>query len=286
MNRLPNLMTGVLFATAAVLLAGANWPQFRGPQGSGVVEGDSFPSDWDAETNIRWKVENPGEGWACPVVWGDKVFLTAAVMKEPPQEPEAGEGPPAGGPGGRFGRQTDMTTAVYSWEVYCLDAATGDLLWKQVAREGHPRISKHNSNTFASETPVTDGEHVYAYFGMHGLYCFDMEGNPVWQKDLGAYPLLRDWGSSSSPVLWDGKLFIQVDNEEASFLVALDAADGGELWRVEREEPTQTARRWCGRTANAPNWSWAARYAARTTPRAASCCGASTCRADAVLLPR
>jgi outer membrane protein assembly factor BamB len=149
-----------------------------------------------------------------------------------------GRNGPGGFGGGRggFGGNARPPDIVYRWEVYCLDRATGKVLWKQLAREGKPRIAKQASNTYASETPVTDGERVYAYFGMHGLYCYDTAGKPIWQKDLGAYTMVMGQGSASSPVLDGERLFLQIDNEEKSFLVALDRKTGNELWRVSRDE--------------------------------------------------
>jgi outer membrane protein assembly factor BamB len=142
------------------------------------------------------------------------------------------------GPGrGGFGRQRPPD-AVYQWEVYCLDAADGKVLWKQTAAQGKPRTPKQASNTYATETPVTDGERVYAYFGMTGVFCYDFAGKLVWKADLGAYPMAMGNGTASSPVLDGGRLFIQCDNEEKSFLVALDARTGKELWRTPRTERT------------------------------------------------
>jgi outer membrane protein assembly factor BamB len=140
------------------------------------------------------------------------------------------------GPGGfGGGRPPDQ---VYRWEVLCLDRGTGKVLWQKVAREGKPRIPIQQSNTYATETPVTDGERVYAYFGMHGLYCYDTAGKLLWEKDLGAYPTSMGHGPASSPVLAGDRLFLQVDNEQKSFLVALDKKTGKELWRVGRIERT------------------------------------------------
>lgn len=141
-----------------------------------------------------------------------------------------------GGPGG-FGGGSPPNV-VYRWEVYCLDRGTGKVLWKELALEGKPRIPIQPSNTYATETPVTDGERVYAYFGMHGLFCYDFAGKLVWKKDLGSYPTQMGNGPASSPVLDGGRLFLQVDNEEKSFVVALDARTGDELWRVDRNERT------------------------------------------------
>jgi outer membrane protein assembly factor BamB len=142
-----------------------------------------------------------------------------------------GFGPPGGGYGGGA-----PPNAVYRWEVHCLDRNTGRTLWKKTAREGKPTIPTQSSNTYASETPVTDGERVYAYFGMHGVYCFDFEGQLVWQKELGSYPMMAGWGTGSSPALDGERLFIQCDNEQKSFLVALNKRNGDELWRVDRDE--------------------------------------------------
>jgi outer membrane protein assembly factor BamB len=146
------------------------------------------------------------------------------------------EGFGRGGFGG-FGRQRPPD-AVYQFEVLCLDSATGKVLWKQVALEGKPHIPTQASNTYATETPVTDGERVYAYFGMHGVFCYDMTGKLVWKVDLGSYAMAMGYGTGSSPALDDGRLFIQCDNEEKSFLVALDAKTGKQLWRTARPEKT------------------------------------------------
>jgi outer membrane protein assembly factor BamB len=122
---------------------------------------------------------------------------------------------------------------VYQWQVYCLDRASGKVLWKQTAAEKKPTIPKQPSNSYASETPVTDGERVYAYFGMTGLFCYDMSGKPVWNKDLGSYPMAMGFGTGSSPTLEGDRLFVQCDNEKQSFLLALDKKTGKELWRVD-----------------------------------------------------
>jgi outer membrane protein assembly factor BamB len=161
-------------------------------------------------------------------------ILTEEQKKEL-REATAGFG--RGGAGG-FGGGRRPPDAVYKLEVYCLDRRTGEVLWKQLAYEGKPRIPTQGSNTYATETAVTDGERVYAYFGMHGVYCYDLNGKPVWKVDLGSQPMAMGFGTGSSPVLDAGRLFIQCDNEEKSFLVALDARTGKELWRVSRPERT------------------------------------------------
>lgn len=135
-----------------------------------------------------------------------------------------------------FGGMQKPPDSVYKMEVYCLDRGSGKVLWKKSAYEGKPRVPTQASNTYASETPLTDGERVYAYFGMHGVYCYDLEGKLQWKADLGVYPMALGFGTGSSPALADGRLFIQCDNEKKSFLVALNAKTGKELWRMDRPE--------------------------------------------------
>jgi outer membrane protein assembly factor BamB len=223
---------------------GSDWPQFRGPGGSATTAEKGLPGEWGADKNIAWKTSVPGYGWSSPIVWGDKVFVTTAISDKQ-KKPTAGfgggfgGGRPGGGGGGRggFGRGRPPDE-MYRWEVYCLNAADGKVVWKQVATEQKPTISKHSSNTYATETPVTDGERVYAYFGMTGVFCFDMTGKQLWKADLGSYRMGMGHGTGSSPALDDGRLFIQCDNEEKSFLVALDAKTGKELWKTPRPERT------------------------------------------------
>jgi outer membrane protein assembly factor BamB len=155
------------------------------------------------------------------------------------------ERPDRGGPGGErrgpggfpgFGEPSPPPDKIYTWKVMCLDSNTGKVIWEGTAHSGKPRTTVNRNNTYASETPVTDGERVIAYFGNMGLYCYDMSGKPLWSKDLGAYKMQMGWGTGSSPVLCGDRVFIQCDNEEKSFLVALDKRTGDELWRLERNE--------------------------------------------------
>jgi outer membrane protein assembly factor BamB len=224
-----------LFACSLTAVARADdWPQFRGPGGSATATGTGLPVEWNADKNVAWKAQLPGYGWSSPVVWGDRVFVTTAASdkQEKPSGRFAGFGP------GGFGRGQRGPDAVYRWEVYCLNAADGKVLWKQTAAEGKPSIPKSGSNTYATETPVTDGERVYAYFGMTGVFCYGLDGKPLWKADLGSYPMAMGHGTASSPALDGGRLFVQCDNEEKSFLVALDAKTGKELWRTPRPERT------------------------------------------------
>jgi outer membrane protein assembly factor BamB len=228
---------------------GDNWPQFRGPAGTGVATETNLPGEWSKDKNIRWKVTVPGVAWSSPIVWGDKVFVTTAITdKQAKPAPFGGGGRPggAGRPGGGRpggfqrggGKPPDAT---YRWELYCLNRNTGEVIWKELAVERKPTIPTHRTNTYASETPVTDGERVYVYFGMIGLFCYDFAGKQVWKKDLGSYPMMMGWGTGSSPVLDGDRLFLQCDNEEKSFLVAFNKKTGDELWRVKRDEKSSWA---------------------------------------------
>jgi len=246
------------FVLLALLIASCsqNWPQFRGPENNMLVRGKNLPDTWSSTENIRWTHEIEGDSWTSPIVWGNKIFYTTAIPIKVSPEPERqaprplrpqteaaassgnGQNPPA--PPQRPDPREDKSylEEVYRWEVRCVDLESGQTLWKTVAKEGSPGSKKHRATNYASETPVTDGKRLYAYFGMNGLYCYDLDGTLLWEKDLGTYYTLNGWGTGSSPVLHKGSLYIQVDNEDSSFLVALDAETGDELWRVEREEET------------------------------------------------
>lgn len=232
-----------LFLPAAALAA--DWPQFRGPNANATSDEKQLPSEWGKDKNVAWKVEIPGYGWSCPVVWKDKVFVTTA-NSEKQKRPTGGFGMGGGfggggrpmGGGGGFGGGMKAPDEVFQFELYCLNAADGKVAWKKTALEKKPTQPKFPSNSYASETPVTDGERVYAYFAMHGLVCYDMAGQEVWKADLGSYPMAMGWGTGSSPALADGKLLIQCDNDRESFLVALDAKTGKEVWKTKRSERT------------------------------------------------
>ncbi len=208
-------MSRFLTLTLALLTTAchaADWPQFRGPSGNGIADGASIPASWDESTNIAWAINIPGDGWSAPIVVGEQVFVTTAVPAE----------------GDRL-----------SFEVHCYRLNDGSPVWKRVAKVAAPSEPTHRDNTYASETPVSDGERVYAYFGMNGLFCYGLSGELVWSKDLGAYPLNNNWGTSSSPAIAEGRLFLQLDNRQESHLVALNADDGSLAWRAERsDEPT------------------------------------------------
>ena len=219
------MRSAVFIFLAAAAAPAADSPQFRGPAGTGLA-GAKLPADWGPGRHVKWKVAVPGVAWSCPIVVGDKVLVTTAFAEGQPK--------PKSGYGGGRGNRGELP--VYQYKVVALDRATGELAWETTAREAKPRTPTHGSNTFASETPASDGERVFAYFGNAGLYCYDLAGQLVWSKDLGAFPMQNGWGTSSSPIAHGGKVFIQCDNEQESFLAAFDAKTGAEVWRKPRPE--------------------------------------------------
>jgi outer membrane protein assembly factor BamB len=203
-----------------------DWPQFRGAKVDGLAEGKTLPDTWSPTENVVWKVDLPGWGWSSPVIWGKRIFVTAAVHDGPRDKMFAG-----GYPGG-FVKPTNE----HRWMTYCLDFDTGKMLWQREAHKGAPPQPRHPRNSYASETPVTDGERVYAYFADIGIFCYDMDGKPVWEKRLQDYPVRGGWGTGTSPVLHKDGLYLVNDNEKDSFMVALDKRTGKQLWRVARAE--------------------------------------------------
>ena len=229
----------LLLGLLAELFAAENYPHFRGAN-SDAVSASPLPLNWSDvdgnRTNIRWKISVPGEGWSQPIVWGERLYITAAV---PAAAGDRDSTRPESNQGGYGRDRDDLVNVVYQYQVICIDAASGREIWRRRVKEGKPPLPRHSTNTYATETPVTDGERVYAYFGMNGVHCLDMDGELLWQKDLGSYEMRAGWGTASSPTLLDDRLFIQVDNEEQSFLVALATESGEEIWRADRNERSQ-----------------------------------------------
>jgi len=225
-----------LFCCLATLSAGAqNWPAFRGAAASGIADGAAPPVNWDAGTNLAWKTPIPGLGHSSPVVWGDRIFLTTAISSDPTSRFTAGNIDTSA---------TAKDLSKHVWKIYCLDKRTGKILWERTVEEATPKTERHVKSSHANPTPVTDGKRLVVFFGSEGLFCFDLEGNQVWKKDLGVLdggwsPAKGlQWGFGSSPVIYRDLVIVQCDTQSRSFLRALHLADGRTVWNVDRHEDT------------------------------------------------
>jgi outer membrane protein assembly factor BamB len=194
------------------------WPAWRGPLGTGVAIEKNLPIHWGTNENVRWRTSLPQPGNSTPIIWGKHVFITQALGN----------------------RRTLM----------CFDRATGKLAWQQ----GPTTVGSeptHESNPYTSSSPVTDGQRVIAWFGSAGLYCFDFEGNELWHRDLGQQNHVWGWGSS--PVLSGELCYLNFGPGEPSFLIAVDKANGKEVWRISepnadsgQNKPGQDKPAWVG----------------------------------------
>jgi outer membrane protein assembly factor BamB len=245
MTRFPALLPLIFFvcllgfvalspATASMAGAGANWPQWRGPESQGISEEKDLPVEWSGTKNIKWRTPIAGRGHSSPIVWGKRVFLTTAI-----------EGAPVAGAKavthtieGKEWVHPDSVGAdrKHTFKVMCLDLDTGKLLWEKTAWEGTPYDDRHRKSSFAASTPGTDGRYVYAFFGAEGLYAYDFNGRLVWKADPGKLGTLG-MGTGTSPVIYEDLVILQCDEEagDASFIVAFDKKTGKQIWKTPRK---------------------------------------------------
>ncbi len=215
--------------------ASSNWPSFRGPHAAGVADGQDLPDSWGGETmeNIKWKTRIPGLAHSSPIVWGDRIYVTTAVSSQ-------GDATFKHGLYGSGDASKDQS--VHKWEVLCLNKNSGELIWQETADESVPKDKRHIKSTYANSTPVTDGRYVVAFFGSQGVFAFDLNGNLLWQKDLGrldvgAYDApTYEWGPASSPLIYRDLVILQCDTQNESFLIACDIKTGETKWRTSRDE--------------------------------------------------
>ncbi len=212
-----------------------HWPNFRGSLSRGIADGRELPTKWDAESNknIAWKTPIPGLGTSSPVVWGNRVFITTAIQ----QGDESGF---------RVGPYGDVESVEQSGEcqylLFCLDLESGKVLWEKEAYRGVPLVKRHAKSSHANPTPATDGNNVIAFFGNEGVYCYDMNGNLKWSRQVGKldsgwfYDRGYQWGFGSSPFIFEDLVILQCDVQDGSFIAALDLATGEERWRTARDE--------------------------------------------------
>ncbi len=225
------LFMGVMTIQAAENTS--NWPQFRGADSTGVSANEGLPDRWSATENVEWKSELPGRGWGSPVVWGNRIFLSTVV--------NSGETEPLKKGLYFGGDRPQPSSTIHEWKVLCLELETGNLVWERTVKKGAPTTSIHLKNSYASETPITDGERVYVCFGNVGIFCFDFEGQEVWNYLLPSRPTRFGWGTAASPVLHGNSLYYVSDNDEKSSLSSLDKQSGSLLWSIDREEKSNWA---------------------------------------------
>ncbi|HMO15760.1 MAG TPA: PQQ-binding-like beta-propeller repeat protein [Pirellulaceae bacterium] len=237
-----------------------HWHQFRGPTGNGVAPEAKPPIKW-SPADAKWKTPIEGIGISTPIIWGDKIFLLSAIQTDRVQDAadadsrqgDAGgdaeqrdqrrgrERAGGGGGGGRQGGRGGGGAAprnYHQFVVICLDRNTGEQVWKTVVNEAVPHESGHQTNTFASGSPTTDGTHVWASFNSFGVFCLDMEGNVKWERQLGKMRTRAGFGEGASPTLYNDTLIINWDHEDDSFIEAMDALTGETKWKTARQEAT------------------------------------------------
>ena len=217
------------------------WPGFRGPWACGFIENISAPTTWsvDSTKNIKWKTPIPGLGHSCPIIWDDYLFVTTASNKSGSESLKVG----------LYGDIDEANDSVeHDFKVYCLDKHTGKIIWEKLAHKGIPKSKRHTKASQANCTPATDGKYLVVHFGSEGLYCYDLKGNLIWQKDMGLLtpgPYTDpgvEWGYASSPVIFKDKIIIQCDIPKIPYIIALDLATGNNIWRTSRGDEVST---WC-----------------------------------------
>ena len=227
-----------------------DWPQFRGAGAAGIADASRLPAEWSTAKNVAWATAIAGRGWSSPIVWRDRVFVTSAVSSGSFKQPSTGifgndyvaelmkQGLPVEEVNRRvIARDIELTTEVdeVSYVVAAIETRTGTIVWQQEAHRGKPFGGRHRKNTYASETPATDGERLYVSFGGNvGLFCYAMDGTLLWTRRWPPQPIYLDFGTASSPVVHDGRVYQLHDTEAESFLTALDARTGEVIWTANR----------------------------------------------------
>lgn len=213
----------------------ARWPSFRGLGASGLDEGAEVFEKWDVVKgeNIAWKTPIPGLGLSCPIIWDDDIYVTTAVSSK-------GEATLKPGLYGDIKSVNDDSP--HEWKVLCIRRADGTIRWERTANKGVPKVKRHPKSSHANSTPATDGEHVVAFFGSEGLYCYTRDGELVWKKDFGLLDAgfyrvpAAQWGFGSSPVIHRGRIVLQCDVQKGGFVAVLDLKTGDEVWRTPRRD--------------------------------------------------
>ena len=230
---LKNILTACFVCCPVGLLA-ADFPQFRGPNGTGVAEPTTIPMTWSMTENVAWKVQVPGAGWSQPVLIGEYLYVTAAVSDKNLKPKDFSDGvkmPQSMGLGGL----TKAPNTQIQWQVQCYNASTGDRLWAESVAEGKPKFPIHPSNTYATESPVADHAGIYAFFGATGtVAALNHQGQLLWRHELGAFSTTSGFGTGSSMAIHDGKVVVQHFTNNSGILICFDTTTGDQVWRVDR----------------------------------------------------
>lgn len=212
------------------------WTTFRGSDGRGVAAGFSVRTEWnavadsDAAEGVLWSVDVPGLAHSSPVIKGDHIFLATAIAAD-------GTAPLKVGRGGRPDAADD--NGEQSWIVLCYDRLSGKEVWRKTAKTGKPQATRHAKATHANTSVTIDGDNLIAFFGSEGIYCFDLDGNQKWSRDLGVIDISKygiGWGFASSPAVYDDRIVIVCDDPDKPFVAALKLSDGEEIWRKSRKD--------------------------------------------------
>ncbi len=216
-----------------------NWHQWRGPYMTGFSPNGDPPVEWGESINMKWKTPIPGKGHSTPVIWGEQIILTTAVaMAGTDSSMDRARGPQARRQGMPSGRQT---SEIHQFIVMSIDRNNGKILWQRTVSEEVPEEATHEFGSWASNSAVTDGERIYAYFGSRGLYCLDMEGKLMWDRDFGQMSKRMEFGEGESVALYGERIIVNWDHEGESFIVALDRKTGRDIWKIDRDEGTSWA---------------------------------------------
>ena len=225
----------VLISFSVLAQETENWMQWRGPLNNGVALKGNPPVEFSETKNLKWKTEIPGKGHATPLVWEDKIIVLTAVETDEvveKEEPEGEEGE------GRRRMRGVSTNIVHDFKVILVNRNNGNIIWEKTVANELPQESTHNLGSWASNSPCTDGEFIYAYFGSRGLFCLDFDGNIIWERDFGQMEKHMSFGEGASPYLYKDRIFVLWDHEGDSYLYAIDKKTGKNVWKLERDERT------------------------------------------------
>lgn len=210
----------------------SNWPEWRGLYNTGAVNGGKTPVEFSETKNVKWKVEIPGKGHATPIIWGNQIIIQTAVPTDKKVEKPAAAASPMA---------PNSTDLIHQFKVISVDKTSGKINWQTMVKEALPTERTHELGSWASNSPITDGENIFAFFGSRGLFCLDMKGNVKWERNFGQMDIVASFGEGSSPALSKDKIFIQWDHQGKSVMYALDKKTGADKWKVDREEITSWA---------------------------------------------